>query len=297
MTLDEDVDAFASAVGASGPVAVVGSGSHGVHVACDMVVRAPSGVAWIEPAEMTLCCGAGTPVAEVEAALAELGQCVAVPSGGTVGGALAVGRSSIRRLGWGPVRDTVLQIRYVSARGEVVKVGGPTVKNVSGFDLCRLLVGSYGTLGFIAEVIVRTRPLPPSERWFTSERDPWALLGELYRPASLLWNGTTTWVLLEGHVDDVARQAETSELRETDGPPPLPPYRRSVPPAALSELRHPTGVEFVAEIGVGIVRQDQPPPPAPRPSAAVIELHRRIKRELDPTGRLNPGLDALEPDG
>jgi FAD/FMN-containing dehydrogenase len=59
------------------------------------------------------------------------------PDGGTIGGALAVGHSGIRRLGWGPVRDTVLQVRYVSAAGEVVKAGGPTVKNVSGFDLCR----------------------------------------------------------------------------------------------------------------------------------------------------------------
>ena len=64
-----------------------------------------------------------------------------------MGGALAVGRSGIRRLGYGPVRDTLLQARYVSPTGEIVKAGGPTVKNVSGFDLCRLLVGSQGPWG------------------------------------------------------------------------------------------------------------------------------------------------------
>ena len=91
---------------------------------------------------MTACCGAGTLVAELDDALVGYGQCVAIPPHGTVGGALAVGRSGMRRLGYGPVRDTLLQARYVSAAGDVVKAGGPTVKNVSGFDLCRLLVGS-----------------------------------------------------------------------------------------------------------------------------------------------------------
>src|SRR5206468_8580471 len=125
-------------------------------------VRAPAGVASFEPAEMTVRCGAGTTVAELDAALAEHGQCVALPDwdGGTVGGVLAVGRSGVRRLGYGPVRDALLEARFVSAEGRLVKAGGPTVKNVSGFDLCRLLVGSLGTLGLIGEVVLRTRPLP-----------------------------------------------------------------------------------------------------------------------------------------
>ena len=119
---------------------------------------APVGIESIQAEEMTVSCGAGTPVAELDDALAAHGQCVAVPPTGTVGGALAVGQSGIRRLGYGPVRDVLLQTRYVSAAGEVVKAGGPTVKNVSGFDLCRLLVGSRGTLGFLGDVIMRTRP-------------------------------------------------------------------------------------------------------------------------------------------
>ena len=63
------------------------------------------------------------------------------------------------------MENTLLQARYVSAAGEIVKAGGPTVKNVSGFDLCRLLVGSYGTLGFLGDVILRTRPLPATSQW------------------------------------------------------------------------------------------------------------------------------------
>ena len=204
---DGVVAAFADEVGSDDPVTITGLGSRGGPVPAVRAVSAPSGIDWIQPAEMTIGCGAGTPVDEVDAALAEHGQCVAIPSSGTIGGALAVGRSGVRRLGWGPMRDTVLQARYVSAAGEVVKAGGPTVKNVSGFDLCRLLVGSHGTLGFLADVILRTRPLPVGERWFTSERDPWELLGDLYRPTSVLWNGRTTWVLLDGHADDLATQA------------------------------------------------------------------------------------------
>jgi NAD dependent epimerase/dehydratase family enzyme len=75
------------------------------------------------------------------------------PERATVGGVLAVGESGIRRLRYGPVRDTVLEVRFVNAAGKVVKAGGPVVKNVTGYDLCRLLVGSVGTLGFLAEVV------------------------------------------------------------------------------------------------------------------------------------------------
>jgi glycolate oxidase FAD binding subunit len=240
---------------------------------------------------MTICCGAGTPVAEVDAALAEHGQCVAIPGSGTIGGALATGHSGIRRLGWGPVRDTVLQTHYVSAAGEVVKAGGPTVKNVSGFDLCRLLVGSRGTLGFLADVILRTRPLPVDERWYTSERDPWELLTALYRPTSMLWDGRTTWVLLDGHADDVAAQVQVGALTLLDGPPELPAHRWSMPPSELRTLADGDG-RFVAEVGVGVVHHSRPAP-ARAVDPTVRSLHDRIKHEFDPTGRLNPGVDVL----
>jgi glycolate oxidase FAD binding subunit len=286
------VAGFATEVGDTEPVTVTGLGTRGGSVVGVRTVHAPSGIDWIQPAEMTVCCGAGTPVAELAAALAAHGQCVAIPDGGTVGGALAVGCSGIRRLGWGPVRDTVLQARYVSAAGDVVKAGGPTVKNVSGFDLCRLLVGSHGTLGFLAEVILRTRPLPAGERWFACERDPWELLGSLYRPTSVLWDGRTTWVLLDGHPSDVDAQATRASLRPVDGPPPLPPHRWSMPPAELRTLAGQPST-FVAEIGVGIVHHTVPAPSRPV-DAAIRVLHDRIKHEFDPTGRLNPGLDVLE---
>jgi FAD/FMN-containing dehydrogenase len=276
---------FAAAVGPSGPVTVTGLGTRGGPVAGATVVRAPGGIEWIAPDEMTVSCGAGLPVDELDAALAERGQFIALPPGGTVGGALAVGHSSIRRLGYGPVRDALLQARVVTADGAVAKAGGPTVKNVSGFDLCRLLVGSQGTLAFIGDVILRTRPRPEVARWFAGEADPFALLATLYRPAAILWDGTTTWVAFEGHPDDVAAQAAVAGLPEVEGPPPLPAGgRASLPPGELRQL---TG-RFVAEVGVGVVHLDEPPP-AVALDPALAELHQRLKAVFDPTGRLNPG--------
>jgi glycolate oxidase FAD binding subunit len=240
---------------------------------------------------MTVRCGAGTPVAELDDALAVHGQCVAVPPTGTVGGALAVGQSGIRRLGYGPVRDVLLQARYVSARGEIVKAGGPTVKNVSGFDLCRLLVGSRGTLGFLGDVIMRTRPRAVYEQWFTTTDDPWAIMRTLYRPTSVLWDGSTTWVLLEGDPRDVADQAVEASLHASDPPEHLPTGGRwSMRPADLASLKG-TG-RFVAEVGVGIVHHEFPAPERVADDA-VVELHRRIKEQFDPTGRLNPGVTVL----
>jgi FAD/FMN-containing dehydrogenase len=293
-TFDAAVAAFVDQVGDTDPVTVTGLGTRGGPVPGVRSVTPPSGIDWIQPAEMTVHCAAGTPVADLAAALAEHGQCVAVPDGGTIGGALAVGRSGIRRLGWGPVRDTVLQARYVSSEGHLVKAGGPTVKNVSGFDLCRLLVGSRGTVGFLAELILRTRPLPVGDRWFTSERDPSELLRELYRPTSVLWDGRTTWVLLDGHADDVDAQAGNCGLTPTDGPPELPAHRWSMPPSDIFALDARDAGSFVAEVGVGVVHRDRPAPTPPI-DPTIRALHQRIAVEFDPRGRLNPGVDVLAP--
>jgi glycolate oxidase FAD binding subunit len=189
------------------------------------------------------------------------------------------------------VRDTVLEVRYVSADGVVVKGGGPTVKNVSGYDLPRLFVGSLGTLGMMAEFVLRTRPVPACERWFMGEvADPFALVRSLYRPASVLWDGTTTWVLLDGHPSDVAAQARVAGLPEVDAGdhPPLPPHRWSLPPADLRSLPSDGHGRFVAEVGVGVVHRTVPQPPRPV-DAAIASLQRRVKAAFDPTGRLAPG--------
>jgi len=287
-----DLTAFAAEVGSDDPVTVIGGGTQwdvggGVDPSA-RPLRAPVGVAPYDPAEMTVRCGAGTTVADLDAVLAEHGQTVALPDwdGATVGGVLAVGRSGVRRLGYGPVRDVLLEARYVSAAGTVVKAGGPTVKNVSGFDLCRMLVGSLGTLGFLAEAVLRVRPLPMASQWFTTDADPFVLFRGLHQPISLLWDGTTTWVLLEGHPDDINEQSRTHGLHAADGPPALPAGRRSLRPSALPSLAGTSG--FVAEIGVGVVHTDGRSGDE-RPEPDRVDLHHRLKTAFDPTGRLNPG--------
>lgn len=286
-----DLSEFEEEVGSSGPVTIAGLATRGGPVDEVRTVMAPVGIDWIQPDEMTLQCGAGTPVEEVDAALAAHGQCVAIPPSGTVGGALAVGRSGLRRLGYGPLRDVVLQARYVSAAGEIVKAGGPTVKNVSGFDLCRLLVGSHGTLGFVGEVILRTRPRSVHEQWFVTDHEPERVLARLYRPTSALWDGEHVYVLLEGDPRDVSQQAERAELRPGDPPSELPTGGRwSIPPSEIPTLVG--SGRFVAELGVGIVHHERPQPER-SVDAAVAALQRDIKARFDPSGRLNPGVDPL----
>lgn len=289
-----DLNQFAADVGRNDPVTIVGLGTRGGAVPGVQVVGAPVGIELIDPEEMVVVCGAATAVAEVQAALGEVGQFIAFPEGGTVGGALALGRSSIRRLGDGPIRETLLQARFVGAQGQVITAGGPTVKNVSGFDLCKLLVGSRGILGFLAEVRLRTRPIANTSQWFSSTTNPWELQRALYRPVSLLWNGITTWVLLEGHQLDVADQADRFGLHEANGPPPLPTaHRWSLPPAQLASLSSRGPSDFVAEIGVGIVHHSLPESPRVV-TAGVQRLNQRLKDQFDPTGRLNPGVSAFD---
>lgn len=298
-----EVAAFAAEVGgaADGPVTCVGGRTHwsvGGRAAPDArEVRAPSGIVGFEPAEMVVRVRAGTTVAELDAALAAKGQQVpldpARPDEATVGGVLAVGRSGLRRLRYGPVRDLVLEARVAMADGAMVKTGGPVVKNVSGYDLGRLLVGSLGTIGFLAEVVLRCSPRPATSTWFRSPEgaDAFAARERLFRPSSILADGTTTWVLLEGQVADVRaeREALGPGWEEVEGPPPVPTVgRRSMRPRELRVLEG----RYLAEIGVGTVHLDMAEP-APAPDPTTLDLHHRIKAAFDPTGRLNPGRSVL----
>ena len=301
---DEALTAFAAEVGPEGPVCVRGGGTRwslgGEAAPGTREVPAPAGIVAFEPAEMTVRVRAGTPVAELHRELVAAGQRTALPErvGGTVGGALMAGESSIARLGLGPVRDALLQVRYVSAEGRIASAGAGTVKNVSGFDLCRLLVGSLGTLGLVGEVLLRTFPVGEAERWVRlAGADPGAVRS-CHTAASVLWDGTDVWGLLSGYEvdvgEDLVRLAALGACEDVDSPPELPPHRWSCTPAEAATFGSRNGAAgpFVAEIGVGVVHASQPQPPRPV-EPGVAELNRRFKERFDPSGRLNPGRDPL----
>lgn len=305
------LEEFAAAVGPSGPVSCVGGRTQwemgGPVDAAAREVSAPAGVVAHEPGEMIVRVRAATTVAELAEATGVGGQFVALeaddPQRATVGGVLACGRSGMRRLGWGPLRDTVLEVTAVDATGSLIRAGAPLVKNVTGFDLCRLMVGSVGTLGFLAEVVLRCRPRPEVERWWQAEGvDPFRLFSDLYRPLAVLWDGTRTWVGLAGYRADVEDQAAAvldRRFRPAEGPPTRPGRaRRSLTPAALRSVPGSAGPDgrWLAEVGVGMLHCDEVTAgrlPGPAVSAEVADLHARVKARFDPDGRLNPGRSPL----
>ncbi len=123
------------------------------------------GVVEYQPEELFVTARAGTPLRELEEILAERGQRLAfeppfVGRGATVGGMVAAGLSGPRRPFAGSVRDHLLGVRVLTGRGEILAFGGKVVKNVAGFDLSRLMVGSLGTLAVVLEVTLRVHPIP-----------------------------------------------------------------------------------------------------------------------------------------
>ncbi len=135
-----------------------------------------SGIRSYEPAELVLSAGAGTPIGEIEQALAARNQQLAFepadwgplwgkPAGqGTIGGVLACNLAGPRRFQAGAARDHFLGFTAVNGRGEIYKAGGPVVKNVTGYDLPKLLAGSFGTLSVLTDVTVKVLPRPEKQR-------------------------------------------------------------------------------------------------------------------------------------
>jgi glycolate oxidase FAD binding subunit len=135
-----------------------------------------TGVTLYEPEELVLTARAGTPIAEIEELVASKGQqlafepldCGPIFGGeagqGTIGGVLAANLSGPRRIKAGAARDHFLGFTAVSGRGEIFKSGGRVVKNVTGYDLCKLLAGSWGTLAVLTEVTIKILPKPETEK-------------------------------------------------------------------------------------------------------------------------------------
>ena len=152
--------------------------------------RAHAGIVDYEPTELVVTARCGTPLAELEAALAAQGQMLAFEpphfgSGATLGGCVAAGLSGPRRAAAGALRDFVLGARLVDGRARELAFGGRVMKNVAGYDVSRLLAGSLGTLGLILEVSLKVLPRPAAEQTLRFELPQEKALESLNR-----WAGT-----------------------------------------------------------------------------------------------------------
>jgi glycolate oxidase FAD binding subunit len=176
-TEDSIVAAVADAVRTREPVLVQGNGTKAgilrpVQAARTLSAAGLAGINLYAPKELIISAWAGTPLPEIEAALAEAGQhLIAEPpdlsdllgANGrpqTLGGVVATNLSGPRRVAWGAMRDHVMGVRAVTGRAEVIHSGGRVLKNVTGLDLCKLLTGSHGTLGVITEITLKVLPAP-----------------------------------------------------------------------------------------------------------------------------------------
>lgn len=238
---DQVPEMVAEAAAAGTPLRLCGSDSRRdwggvVDAATVLDLSGLTGITLYEPAELVLTARAGTPLAAVEAALAEQGQHLAFEppdprplfggrSRGSLGGALAGNLSGPRRLTAGAARDHFLGARAVSGRGEAFKTGGRVVKNVSGYDLCKLLAGSFGTLAALTEVTVKVMPVPetsvslwiPAPDAQTGVAALTAALAGPHEPSGAAWlpdgapigrTGAGALVRLEGFAPSVAARAE-----------------------------------------------------------------------------------------
>jgi glycolate oxidase FAD binding subunit len=187
-----------------------------------------TGVVTHNPGDMTVSVRAGTPLQALQAELAPHGQHVSfdaarVADGATVGGLVATADAGPAALVFGSLRDLVIGVTMVLADGTVARSGGHVIKNVAGYDLAKLLHGSYGTLGVLAEVVLRLHPVPERSATLAihcsldeAAAHATTVLGGPYEPAALEWTSDGVLLIrLEGTAD--ALDARMQRLRTALG--------------------------------------------------------------------------------
>lgn len=332
-----DIDTLAAilrrATEGSSVVQVVGGGTrqgYGSPPPPDIVLGmgAMADIETWDPDDLTVTVGAGMPVAELEATLATRSQTAVlpeVPGASTVGGVLAAGVSSLRRGRLLGTRERVLETTLVTGDGRIVRGGGRVVKNVTGYDLPRLVVGAFGSLGVIASVCLKLWSTPPASA--TVEIDELEAATKVTRPLAVLEENEAKRVFLWGTREEVATTSTRLGGAISEGhqwpPDPDGPFRWSlrVPPALTSaaiallppdwrylaihrvgEVRaasedaaEAAGIRVWAEENGGsLVVVDAPPGGldgldpwgAPPPG---LEIQRRLIAQFDPGRVINPG--------
>jgi glycolate oxidase FAD binding subunit len=282
-----------------------------------------------DPAEMLCVVESGVRLGDVRRMLAQGGQewPVDEPDDATVGGVIAADVALPRQLRVGQLRDSVVEMTFVSGDGRVIRSGARTVKNVTGYDLHRLLTGSLGTLGVIAEVALKLRPLPKVTRTLVTHEGGLELAARLLDsvplPAAVIAQHDRIIVRLEGWREEVAEQAraanEVAVMADDDPASWLEPSfpdaaivaQAAVVPSRLERLLH--DVErYRALLGVGYawvpctdaealgLLQERAAAlggiaPAIRgtvgqaqPDLPLPEIQRRIKAAFDPADILGP---------
>jgi glycolate oxidase FAD binding subunit len=237
--LRQVTDQVQAAVTARTPLRIRGGGSKDFYVRQSpgevLDTTALQGILSYEPSELVVTVAAGTPLAELEAVLAEKGQCLpfepphfnrsAGPA--TVGGMVATGLAGPARASVGGVRDYVLGLKLLNGKAEHLTFGGQVMKNVAGYDVSRLMVGALGTLGLITEVSLKVLPRAPAEATLAFALDQATALEHLHRwggqPLPLnasRWEpapqGGQLWVRLRGAVAAVEAACQTL-LRDVPG--------------------------------------------------------------------------------
>ena len=221
---------------------------HAVEADDTLDVGALSGITLYEPGALTLVVGAGTPLSEVVDALAaenqmlpfepmtfdaigggdgddgdDDGQAGEAGAGSTIGGVVATNASGPRRLQAGACRDSMIGVRFVDGRGDVIKNGGRVMKNVTGYDLVKLLAGSHGTLGVLTEVAFKVLPAPEATATLTVHGldagaavaamsaalgSPYDVSGAAHLPAGVGAERARTLVRVHGFTGSVQYRAE-----------------------------------------------------------------------------------------
>ncbi|MDZ4134219.1 MAG: FAD-binding protein [Paracoccaceae bacterium] len=219
--------------GANGPLRIVGGGTRGIGRTGPGEVLHTGGMAGIslyEPGALTLVAGAGTPLTDVEAALDAEGQRLPFEAPdlrgvlghtgtSTIGGVVAANASGPRRIQAGACRDSLIGVRFVDGAGVAIKNGGRVMKNVTGYDLVKLMAGARGTLGVLTEVAFKVLPRPEVEATLLARGlepaaavramsaalgSPYEVTGAAHLTADVTGDASETRLRIEGMAGSVA---------------------------------------------------------------------------------------------
>jgi FAD/FMN-containing dehydrogenase len=184
------IDRMRAARACRAPLQILGGGTKAFYgeapLGEPLSLRDLAGITSYEPSELVVTARAGTPLAELESALAAKGQCLPFEpprfaAGGTVGGMVASGLAGPSRAAVGALRDYVLGLTLLDGRGELLTFGGQVMKNVAGYDVSRLIAGSWGVLGVICEVSLKVLAAPAETATLEYEWEESRALEELSR--------------------------------------------------------------------------------------------------------------------